>query len=121
MTTYFAWHRREECFDSQIHARCDLEILELMIDHREGEVALATVLVTQPKLPPFDQRHVFISYENTLLFSGRLVGLPVKINNDLVSLELTAEPLDAATQLQNLAPDLKQYPFWDPAFVDPVD
>lgn len=121
MTTYFAWHHRKEDFDPHIHARCDLDILEMTIDHREGEVALATVIVASPKLPSLDCRHVFISYENTLLFSGRLVGFPIKMTDHLVSLELTAEPLDAATQLQNLAVDLKRPPFWDPVFVDSTE
>ncbi len=65
MTTYFAWRQENEHFDSRIHGRCDLEILELVIDHREGEVALATVIVAQAGLPPPAQRHVFISCENT--------------------------------------------------------
>lgn len=121
MTTYFAWHHPKEDFDPQIHARCDLDILEMTIDHREGEVALATVIVASLKLPSLDRRHVFISYENTLLFSGRLVSLPIKMTDHLVSLELTAEPLDVLAQLQDLALDLKRSPFWDPAFVDPTE
>lgn len=121
MTTYFAWSREGERFDPEIHGRCDLDILELTIDHREGEVALATVIVAQRKLPPWNQRHVYISDGENLLFSGRLVGLPAKIDSDLISLELTAEPLDAAAQLQILASELKQSPFWDPAFVEPIE
>ena len=118
MTTFFAWHCEDERFDPNHHQRCDLEILELTIDHREGEVALATVIVSQLKLPSWEERHVYISIEGNLLFSGRLVGLPIKINKDLTSLELTSEPLDVAVQLQRLALDLKQSPFWDEAFVE---
>lgn len=120
MTTYFAWCKDKEAFAPQTHGRCDLEILELVIDHREGEVALATIKVVNPKLPSLAQRHAFISYEKTLLFSGRLVGLPVQITDDVVSLELTAEPLDADAQLENLGMTLKHPPFWDPAFVEPL-
>ena len=119
MMTYFAWSREGESFDLERHQRCDLEILELTIDHREGEVALATVVVSQLKLPSWEERHVYISVEGKVLFSGRLVGLPIKISKDLISLELTSEPLDAQTQLQKLALELKQPPFWDEAFVDP--
>lgn len=121
MTIGFAWCREEESFDPICHGRCDLDILELTIDHREGEVALATIVVSNPNLPSLDRRHVYISDGDTLLFSGRLVGLPVKIRNDLVSLELSAEPLDADVQLQHLANELKQSPFWDEAFVDPTE
>lgn len=117
MIISFAWHREEEKFDPSQHQRCDLEILELTIDQREGEVALATVVVSQLGLPSWENRYVYISIDGNLLFSGRLVGLPVKINKDLISLELTSEPLDATTQLQKLAADLKQPPFWDEAFV----
>ncbi len=56
-----------------------------------------------------------------MLFSGRLVGLPIRIDKGLVSLELTAEPLDAMAQLQGLALELKQPPFWDTAFVDSAE
>lgn len=118
MMTSFAWRREDEGFDPERHQGCDLDILELTIDHREGEVALATVVVSHLTLPSWERRHVYISVEGRLLFSGRLVGLPVKISKDLISLELTSEPLDAALQLQKLAPSLKQSPFWDEAFVD---
>lgn len=118
MITYFAWRREEESFNLERHQRCDLEILKLTIDHREGEVALATVVVSQLKLPSWEERHVYISVDDHVLFSGRLVGLPVKISKDLISLELTSEPLDAEAQLQRLAAELKQPPFWDEAFVD---
>src|SRR5688500_251044 len=106
MAIAFAWSKHEENFDPIRHGRCDLDILKLAIDHREGEVALATIVVPNSNLPFWDRRHAYISYGDTLLFSGRLVGLPVKINNDLVSLELSAEPLDADLQLQSLANDL---------------
>lgn len=118
MTTHFAWRHRGEKFNSQAHGRCDLEILDLAIDHREGEVALATVLVSQFKLPDFSQRHAFISYKGQLLFSGRLVGFPVKVSDGLAKLEFTAEPLDAGGQLESLASDLKHAPFWDDAFME---
>jgi hypothetical protein len=118
MTTYFSWVKAGEVYDPQIHAQHDLDILKLTIDHREGEAALAEVVVAAVVLPPLDQRHVFISHDQTLIFAGRLVGLPLKIANDLISLELTAEPLDAEAQLQILAAHLKQPPYWDPLFVD---
>jgi hypothetical protein len=118
MMTHFAWCREDESFDLECHQRCDLEILELTIDHREGEVALATVVVSQLKLPPWKERHAYISIEGNVLFSGRLVGLPIKISKDLISLELTSEPLDAEAQLQKLALELKQPPFWDGAFIE---
>jgi hypothetical protein len=121
MMTCFAWCPEGESFDLARHQRCDLEILELTIDHREGEVALATVVVSQLKLPSWEERHVYISVEGNILFSGRLVGLPIKISKDLISLELTSEPLDAQTQLQRLAAELKQPPFWDEAFVDALE
>lgn len=121
MTAYFSWGRAGEIYDPQIHARCDLDILKLTIDHREGEAALAEVVVGAVTLPPLNQRHVFISHDQTLIFAGRLVGLPLKIANNLISLEFTAEPLDAVAQLQSLAPDLQKSPYWDPLFVDPLD
>ena len=121
MTTGFAWRTKDEPFVFSVHNRCDLEILSLVIDQREGEAALATLEVASADLPPLTQRHVYISYEGTLIFSGRLAGLPSKISNDLTSLEFTAEPVDADEALQELAFSLKQAPFWDEAFVDAQD
>lgn len=121
MTTYFAWVQEGETFDASVHCRNDLEILELSIDHREGEVALATIIVPAANLPEWNHRFVFISSDQILLFSGRLVGLPLVIENDLISLELTAEPKDAFEKLQRLESVLKQPPYWDPGFVAPYD
>ncbi|MBM3467887.1 MAG: hypothetical protein FJX71_00455 [Alphaproteobacteria bacterium] len=118
MLTYFAWRKETERYDPRVHARCDLDILELSIDHREGEVALATVIVAQIKVPPLEQRHVYISVGDELIFSGRLLGLPIKIKNNVISLELTAEPINALEQLQAIEADLKQAPYWDSAFVE---
>ena len=121
MKTYFAWVREGDTFDTTLHAREDLEILELNIDHREGEVALATLVVARATLPPWDQRNVFISHEETLFFKGRLVGLPLELKNDLVRLELTSEPADADNQLKSLGKEMKKAPFWDSSFVEVKD
>lgn len=121
MTTYFAWREKEEVFNRSLHERCDLDILELIIDHREGEVALATVVIAETTLPSWDKRYIYISSEGTLLFSGRLVGLPYKIQKNLVSLEFTAEPFNAFEQLRELEKEVKKPPFWDAAFVDQND
>lgn len=121
MTTYFAWVGAGEKFDSSLHSRCDLDIIKLTIDHQEGEVALATVVVAPFDLSALDQRHVFISYEKRLLFAGRLVGLPAQMAHDLVGLEFTAEPLDSFEKLKALRGSLQQTPYWDPLFVEPMD
>lgn len=119
MTTYFAWVNESEIYDSTVHSRCDIDILELTIDHREGEVALATVTIAHTTLPPWNKRHVFISHGHTLLFSGRLVGLPVTLENELLSLELTSEPINASQQLKSIEAQLKQHPYWNENYVDP--
>lgn len=121
MITYFAWSKKGERFDPEIHQRCDLDILKLTIDHREGEVAIATLVVPYVLMQLQDQHHAFISQGGKLLFSGRLIALPVEIKDDLVSLELTAEPLDGNSQLQNLGLTLKEPPYWDTSFVDPLE
>ena len=121
MITNFVWCQKNEHFNPEIHCRNDLDIFELNIDHREGEVAIATLTVGEVILPPYDQRHVFITYGVNLIFAGRLVGLPVKITKNLVCLEFTAEPLDADKQLQELGLSLNTAPYWDAAFVDPTE
>jgi hypothetical protein len=84
-------------------------------------VAIATVLVPHSQMKFHDQHHVYISQGGKLLFSGRLVALPVEIKDDLVALELTAEPEDADIQLQTLGKTLKEAPFWNANFVDPFE
>lgn len=123
MTTYFAWVSEEETFDSKDHARCDLEVLKLEITQRESEVALARVIVPEAKCPK-DKQRIFISYQKDksadLLFAGRLVDLPFKIQNDLIQLEFSAEPDDAGQQLEKVVQDLKKESTWDELFSDPT-
>lgn len=122
MTTYIAWVSAEEIFDPKDHARCDLEVLKLEITQRESEVALARVIVPEIKRPK-DKTRVFIAYQMDkkieLLFSGRLVDVPIKIQNDLIQLEFSAEPEDAGQQLEKMVQGLKKEPSWDALFVDP--
>lgn len=122
MTTYFAWVGEDEPFDPKGHARCDLDILKLEITQRESEVALARVVVPEVKRPK-DKGKVFISYQVDktveLFFAGRLVDFPLKIHNDLIQLEFSAEPQDAAQQLEKMVQNLKKEASWDELFVDP--
>lgn len=126
MNTYFAWVKKEEIFDSGVHAREDLQIFKLNISQKEGEVALAQLTVFKPELPPIDQRYAFISCQKEkgdvqLIFKGKLVFFPKVMGDESVRLEFSAEPDHSKDQLEKLQESLKVHPYWDELFVSSLD
>ncbi len=130
MTIYFAWVGVEESFNPKIHCRDDQQVFRLDIQQREGGFALARIAIANPKCGLLNykrQRHCFIAYHNTLLFKGRVVGMPVQVNGEIVHLDFSAEPEDSQQRLLDLQKQLKQAPYWDELFVseegqdDPVE
>lgn len=98
---YFAWVDATEAFDAAIHAREDEQVFALTVSESEGEFAMATVEIRNPRqglLSPARRQRCFISAEIdsnvTLLFSGRVVGVPAAINRETVELEFLGRPDD---------------------------
>lgn len=117
METFFAWIDPTEDFNPCLHKRKDLDIFSLTLEQREGEVAFAILTVKQPT--SFSKKHALITYGDQLIFRGRIVGMPLYRDKDLIEIQLTAEPEDAAEQLRALSQTLKIPPYWDELFIDP--
>ena len=105
----------------------DEKIVSFKVEHKEGDCATCSIDVRNPKiglLAPGRPLWAYLSYDSGTggvvpLFFGRLVGVPTNILSEVVTLELTAKPLDFTAQKFALAETLKVLPWYDPLFIDP--
>lgn len=106
------------CLDKE---KC-LQVLNLIISQKEGEVALARVMIPCENFSWGTLKTLFIFgyLEEKIipLFKGRIEGLPLKIQGDILSIEASAEPNNSRNQLKKIAQTLKKAPYWDDLFVD---
>lgn len=120
MSYYFAWVEADELFDPKQHCREDEKIFSLEIRQREGGLATAQIVIENPKVGLLGEArklYAMITYNQDLLFKGRVVGMPIQIEGEAVRLLLVAQPKNYQQQLQALVQDLKVAPFWDELFV----
>lgn len=126
MTFYIAWCKENEEFDPQQHCREDLKVLALRIIEKEGYPPKAWVTIPNPwYLAQVPQMHpqVMLSYEPqaqrtpVLLFWGRLGRLPMKIEGEVIQLELTAQRENDEDSLKDLRDSMMVAPYWDPLFI----
>lgn len=119
---YLALVGDADTFDPAAHARRDLLPVKLELTQREGELALATLEVKNPRaqLSTLDGRRIIISTSGRVLFDGVLQSVPRGAVGETLTLEAVAQPADRAVldaQLASLGEALKQAPGWDPLFV----
>lgn len=118
---YFAWVSADEVFTPGTHAREDEDVFSVRISEAEGEFALATVEIRNPKqglLSPARKQRCFISADISgnssstvkLLFSGRVVGIPVSLGRETVELEFIGRPDDWNAKQAALIAELKASP-----------
>lgn len=118
---YFAWVSADEVFNPATHAREDEDVFSIRITESEGEFALATVEIRNPRaglLSPARLQRCFISAEiigktstsTTLLFAGRVVGIPVSLGRETCELEFIARPDDWSARQSTLLEELKASP-----------
>lgn len=118
METFFTWiPSPTEIFDPRTHKRKDLDIFNLTVEQREGEIAFAVLTAKTPSSPL--RQHALIAYGDHLLFRGKLEGLPLYKDKNLIELHFTAESEDADEHLHALGHTLKHPPYWDELFIDP--
>ena len=122
---YFALVNSGEVFDDTIHNREDEEVFNLTISQTEGSFARADVEIRNPSqglLAPTRPERVFISYQDgasvVLLFSGRIVGFPSDISDDVITLEYIAQPDDWEVQQEAFLQTLKTAPEYNELFID---
>ena len=126
MTIYFAWVEASETTFGPEHEVEDESVFRLRIAQDEGDFAIAEVEVRNPRVGLLGvgrQRWAWISSDEndsasiTPLFFGRLLGLPTRLEADVLRLEFLARPLDFDAQKDALAITLKVFPYWDPVWV----
>lgn len=132
---YFAWVSPDETAFSPTHIRVDEQIMSFSVQQAEGDFAQLDISVKNPKiglLSPGRKVWAWLSYDPNWqagtpsdpgdvipLFFGRLVGIPSDINKEVVTLILSARPLDFVDRKAAAAEDLKVLPFYDPIWIDP--
>ncbi len=125
MSIHFSWTINEKELDEKKNEQ-DLKVFQLIISQREGEVAIAKLQILMSEAFKKKKGYGHIVYqdkngENHLLFKGKQIGFPRKMNKGLAEIELSAEPDDAFEQLNKLADTLKVPPYFDVLFVKKDD
>jgi hypothetical protein len=121
---FFAWVDANEEFGVE-HERNDEDLISFQIEHTEGNCATLSAVIRNPRvglLAAGRKQWAMLSYRSgtdiSLLFFGRLIGIPSDILGESITLTFTAKPVDFFAQKQALAETLKVRPFYDPVFVD---
>jgi hypothetical protein len=122
---FLAWVDATETTFTQSHQVMAEDVYSIQIDGREGEVAILTLVLKNPRIGLLNAGRklwIWLSWSdgtNTFpVFHGRLVGIPENVFGELVSLIFLAKPLDFDQQRFDLAATLKELPWFDPVFVD---
>lgn len=125
---FFAYVNPLDTYDDTIHSVEDEDVFSLRISQSETEFARARVEIRNPSiglLAPGRKQRVFISCEHgpdkKLLFAGRLVGFPLDIGENTVSVEFIAQPEDWFNTQQAFLQTLKVAPFYNPLFIPEED
>ena len=124
---YFAWVDYGEEFNAAVHAREDENIFDFTVEQSEGDFAMLTMTVRNPRiglLAAGRKVWAWLSWNPgdgsaVPLFLGRLVGVPDNINQELVTLVFNARPANYVTLKAALAETLKVRPFYDPIWINP--
>ncbi|MBO4169557.1 hypothetical protein [Cereibacter azotoformans] len=125
---FFAWVADGEAFDAGVHAREDEDVFRLTISESEGEFAVATIEIRNPRaglLSPARRQRCFISAELdgvvALLFSGRVVGPPAGLGRETIEIEVIGRPDDWQAVQAAFVEQLKLDPRYHPALVAEED
>ena len=125
---YFAWvDATDNTFDLITHARNDESVYSFSLDEQEGDFATLTVEIKNPRvglLAAGRKVWAWFSFDDgggtpVPLFFGRLTAIPDNIFDTVITLKLTARPVDFVEQKTALAATLKVAPYYDPIFIAP--
>lgn len=125
MKIYFSYAEINQDFDPSLHQRVDEQILDLMIEEKEGEIPVAMIKI--PNNPAIWNRihkaeKIFISYQShsssplQILFSGYVSRIPDVSEKDVLTLTLSAASKNVDQELRSLMRRIKNKGFIDPLF-----
>lgn len=124
---YFAWVDATDTAFSADFEREDLAVYSFARTHAEGQFPALTVDARNPHeglLNPGRKQWVWFSVADEStdgarpLFFGRLVGVPMDPQDDVVTLDFVARPVDYNAQRAALAETLRVAPWYDPLWLD---
>jgi hypothetical protein len=119
---YFAWVDPTETTFGIAHHREDEKVVEMHVEHAEGDFAVMTIVIKNPRiglLAPARKTWAWLAQGTTPLFFGRLVGIPDSIDKEGVTLQFIARPRDYAALKEALAATMRALPRFDPVFLTP--
>jgi hypothetical protein len=125
---FFAWvEEGGTAFDEEIHCVEDEDVFSFEIEHAEGDFPSLSIEVKNPRiglLASGRKRWCWLSWRDPAsshvypLFHGRLVGVPERMTDEIVSLSFLARPHDYNAQRLALAATMRVTPYWDYAWID---
>jgi hypothetical protein len=122
---YAAWVDPSETTFNSSHYRMDEYIFSAKRTLAEGEKPLLEIEIQNPHvgiLSPGRKYWLWFSWFNGTsivpLFFGRVVGSPVQIFEEVITVQLVAWPIDYKQRVQLVAETLKVPPFYDQVFID---
>lgn len=123
---HFAWADAEDTTFGPEHEVEDLDVVGFELVHKEGGFAMLSIAVKNPRvglLADGRKQWLWFSYDDgstdgaTPLFFGRLIGVPEDVQNNAVTLNFIARPIDYDATKVVLAGSLKVQPYWDPMWL----
>lgn len=119
----FAWVAEGTGWTSALH-REDEKIVELEISQEEGEFPVLRIQLENPGvglLAAGRNQWCWVSWDDgsgpIAMFTGRLVGIPARMQNSVVELMFVARPPDWQAQRETLASSMRDLPWFDPVWL----
>jgi hypothetical protein len=120
---FLAWVDSDETTFGSEHYVMDEYVFAFRRTLSEGQKPLLELEIKNPHIGLLNPARKFWAWfswtDGTTvhpLFFGRLVGNPVELFQEIIVIQLIAEPLDYKHQKQSLADALKVLPYYDPVF-----
>lgn len=121
MRFFFKWIEADSPLSLDEGNKTDLDILDLVIAQKEGEVALCQLTVPlDSQLRKNGCAVVFIECEGkiTPLFRGKLMNIPLHVSDRQQRIEFFAIPDDVESKLARIRDEIHQSGEWDELFTE---
>ncbi len=122
---YFAWVDSTDKTFGVSHHVMDENIFSARRIVAEGEKPLLEIEIHNPHIGILSSGRKYWAWFSWFngtsivpLFFGRVVGTPVQIFDEVIRIQLVAEPIDYHQRVQLVAEGLKYAPFYDEVFID---
>jgi hypothetical protein len=122
---YFAWADANEAFSELVHLRMDEYVFSIKRTLSENQKPMLELEIERPHvglLSPGRKYWAWLAWDSgsgiVPLFFGRLVGNPVQLFQNTITIQLIADPTDYKHQIQMIAESLKVLPYWAEEWVE---